>query len=275
MKNLIQQLIDQCPGDWLDVLQREYAISVARDGDLASLKYSQIESPMGEPIAQQCRGMVVDVLRGQVVAWPYDKFWNHGEAGAAQIDWGTARVQEKLDGSLMILYSVDQDWRVASSGHPTAGGSFGSCESYTFRDAFWQVALDLGVNVWRLDPAITYMLELCHGPNRVVVRHDRPRLVLHGARDLATGRELNRTQLEASASHSRCELVREFPLRSIADCLAAAEALDPIRQEGFVVVDGAFHRVKIKSPQVRDPPPHEGRGDATPCRRTVADRRDW
>jgi hypothetical protein len=263
MKNLVQELMLEHPTGWLAILEGDLKVHVVRDGSLASLMYDPAESPMRDPLVQQCHGMVVDVDRRRVVAWPYNKFWNHGEAGAETIDWATARVQEKLDGSLMLAYSVDGDWRVASSGHPTAGGPFGA-RSYTFRDAFWQVSLDLGVSVSYLDPAVTYMLELCHAPNRIVVRHERPRLVLHGARDLVSGRELPRVELEASAGAARCEVVREFSISSIADCLAAAEALDPLQQEGFVVVDAGFHRVKVKCP--RYVILHHMKGEATPRR---------
>ena len=262
MKNLITDLMN-CEPNWLSVLENEFKIDIVRDGPLASLKYNQIESPMHEPIVQQCRGMVVDVDARRVLAWPYNKFWNHGEALADPIDWSTARVQEKLDGSLMILHHFAGDWRVASSGHPTAGGSFGA-EDYTFRDAFWQVAIDLEVDTRALDRDTTYMLELCHAPNRVVVRHDRPRLVMHGARNMLTGRELNRVELEAFADGARCEAVTEFPIGTIDACLSAAEALDPIKQEGFVVVDANFHRVKIKSP--RYVMLHHMKGEATPRR---------
>lgn len=263
MSNHVQQLIDAEPQRWLDILTEEFKIDAVRDGDLVSLKYNQIESPMHESIVQQCRGMVVDVARGQVLAWPYNKFWNHGEALAAPIDWSTARVQEKLDGSLMILHRHDGEWQVASSGHPTAGGSFGSDER-TFRDAFWQTIRGLGITVGVLDPDATYMLELCDAPNRIVVQHERPRLVLHGARWLITGEEFRPAALAHDARESGLELVREFPIASITDCLTAAEALDPIRQEGFVVVDGAFNRVKIKSP--RYVALHHLKGNATPRR---------
>ncbi len=102
------------------------------------------------------------------------------------------------------------------------------------------------------------------GGERWLVRHERPRLVLHGARDLVTGRELSRVELESFASAARCEVVREFPIRSIADCLVAADALDPLQQEGFVVVDGGFSRVKIKSPCYVIL--HHMKGEATPRR---------
>lgn len=262
MKNLVQQLMLDRP-DWLERLENDLHISVVRDGDLASLKYNQIESPMADPMVQQCRGMVVDVARKQVLAWPYNKFWNHGEHLADRLDWSTARVMEKLDGSLMILYFDRCGWRVASSGHPTAGGSFGA-DTRKFSDAFWQTwgAQDLQLD--DLDEQVTYMFELCDSPNRVVVRHDKPRLVLHGARDLDDGNEATRGDLEIIQWGIGCELVNEFPIGTIDGCLAAAEALDPLKQEGFVVVDGAFNRVKIKSP--RYVILHHLKGEATPRR---------
>ena len=263
MKNLVQELMHVQPAEWLSTLENDYKINVVRDGDVASLKYDQLESPMREPIVQQCRGMVVDVARRQILAWPYNKFWNHGETLAAPIDWATARVQEKLDGSLMILHWRDAAWTVASSGHPTAGGSFGA-DTRTFREAFWSVMSIQGIDVGGLDRSTTYMLELCDVPNRVVVRHEKPRLVLHGARSLESGEELTASALDIAAMRAGLELVRTFPISTVSDALAAAEALDPIQQEGFVVVDAACNRVKIKSS--RYVILHHMKGEATPRR---------
>lgn len=265
MLNLVQKLMSE-RADWLEYLVSQFKISVVRDGDLVSLKYNQIESPMYEPIVQQCRGMVADAAQRRVLAWPYNKFWNHGEAQAAPINWATARVQEKLDGSLMILYwaGVRDGWRVASSGHPTAGGAFGA-DTRTFSDAFWShVGADGRLWVRAADTRVTYMFELCDQPNRIVVQHARPRLVLHGARWTETGIELGREELGQHALNMHCELVEEFPIGAVDACLAAAEALDPIRQEGFVVVDDQFNRVKIKSP--RYVTLHRLKGEATPRR---------
>lgn len=263
MKNHVKDLMSDRPADWLAILENELKIHVVRDGDLASLKYNQIESPMADPLVQQCRGMVVDAERRRVIAWPYNKFWNHGEALAAPIDWATARVLEKLDGSLMILHVRDGIWSVASSGHPTAGGSFGS-DTRTFRDAFWQLASTLEIDTDMLDARATYMLELCDAPNRVVVRHEAPRLVLHGARWLDSGHEFTPSELHDAGNASGLEVVREFGIGSIGQCLAAAQALDPLAQEGFVLVDAMFNRVKIKSP--RYVILHHLKGEATPRR---------
>jgi hypothetical protein len=248
----IRALITQRPSDWLQHLEDHYKIKVVRDEGLVSLKYNQIESPMHEPIVQECRGMVIQEATGRILAHSYNKFWNHGESLADEIDWHTARVLEKLDGSLMQLWwdSDAEMWRVSSSGHPTAGGSFGS-DARTFAVAFWDnfKALDMRLPYRLVDQACTFMFELCDTPNRIVVRHDKPRIVLHGARDVQTGSELNHEQLRGVATSLNWELVKSYPIGSIADCLTAAEALDPVQTEGFVVVDANFHRVKIKSPR--------------------------
>jgi hypothetical protein len=252
--------------DWLTTLETVYKIKAVRDGDLVSLKYNQVESPMHEPIVQECRGMVVDVANARVLAHPYNKFWNHGEALAAEIDWSTAHVLEKLDGSLMILYWDPNAaiWTAASSGTPRGSGPFGDSESETFGEAFWRTFKALGMS---LPPEqaqrVCFMFEFCDAPNRIVVRHEKPRIVLHGARTYA-GEELPMAALESFGRAFNWEVVKSFPISSIADCLAAAETLDPIASEGFVVVDAKFNRVKIKSP--RYVLLHHMKGEATPRR---------
>jgi hypothetical protein len=236
--------------EWLPRLVDVYKVNAVTAGDLVSLKYDQIESPMHEPIVQECRGMVVHVPTGRILAHPYNKFWNLGETLAAAIDWGTARVQEKLDGSLMTLYwnHDEERWSVASSGQPVAGGAYGAESGRTFADAFWDVFNRSGM-LEPESPDQCYMFELCAPDNRIVVKYDAPRLVLHGARNLRTEKEPCRGWLEQAARSVRWELVNEHSVADAAAATDAAAALDPTRQEGFVVVDGGFNRVKIKSPR--------------------------
>lgn len=268
----VRALIEAEQETWLTTLQEKYKIHVAQDGDLVSLKYNQIESPMAESIVQECRGMVVCTRRKQILAWPYVKFWNVGEHLAAQIDWTTARVQDKADGSLMLLmwdpeHDQREGWRVASSGHPTASGSFGS-DSRTFAQAFWDTWDELGME----SPSVgmrntTFMFEFCAQPNRIVVRHDKPRIILHGARERTDGQESDGVWIAGVCDLFKWEAIREFPLTSLDECLEAAAQLDPLQQEGFVVVDAAFNRVKIKSP--RYVALHHLKGDALTTRRAI------
>lgn len=259
----VASLIASEPTRWLSILVDQFHINAvySEDGELVSLKYNQIESPMHEPIVQECRGMVVHVPTGTILAHPYNKFWNHGEALAAPIDWSSARVLEKLDGSLMTLYHHGGEWCVASSGHPTAGGSYGE-EARTFNNAFWDTWADLGMFTPATASAhICFMFEFCADAHRIVCRHGSPRIVLHGARNLVTGRELDLLELQVIADWHAWECVKSHSLESADAALSAAVDLDPIAHEGFVVVDEKFNRVKIKSP--RYVALHHMKGEAT------------
>lgn len=246
----VAALIETRP-DWLEFLVEEYKISANRAGDLVSLKYDQIESPMHEPIVQECRGMVVDLSRDKILAHPYNKFWNYGDVPAAEIDWNTAKVFEKLDGSLMILFWNDATgaWQVASSGTPDAGGSYGRDSDRTFADAFWETFDDLGMEYPQRQD-LCYMFEYCAPDNRIVVRYEEPTIVLHGARNMETGQELAHRELQGLGENHRWRVVQAFDVNSSsAAVVALATELDPLSTEGFVVVDAAFNRVKVKSPR--------------------------
>ena len=90
--------------------------------NLVLFKYDQVNSPMDNPVVQECRGIILDEADDwRVIARPFTKFYNYGEPNAASIDWTTARVQEKVDGSLCAFYHYKGDWHVATTGTPDAG----------------------------------------------------------------------------------------------------------------------------------------------------------
>lgn len=214
--------------------------------DLVLLKYDQIESPFAEPLVRECRGLILNQNQNwDIVSFPYTKFFNHGEGHAAPIDWASATIYEKVDGSLITLYNWNGSWQVATSGTPDGATRVGDAP-FTFAELFWKTFNGSGYMLDAFDPSICYMFELCSPWNRVVVPHQNERIVLHGARSLVTGLELS-PQVQAAAVGVEC--VRSFPIQNIDDCLKAANALNPMQQEGFVVVDANYNRVKVKSPQ--------------------------
>ena len=212
--------------------------------NLVLLKYSQIDSPMAEPVVRECRGLILDEADDwRPVSFPYGKFFNYAEPLAAAIDWDTARVYEKLDGSLMTLYRYADRWHVASRNVPDAGGPAGDAD-FTMADLFWQTWRDLGYALPPADADRCYMLELLTPHNRIVVQHASSRIVLHGVRRMSDLTELP----PASAAALGWEVVRTYPLTTLDHILTAAAALDPFRAEGYVVCDAAFNRVKVKAP---------------------------
>lgn len=212
--------------------------------ELMHLVYCQIASSAhaGHPIVNECRGLILNARTLEVVSHPFHRFYNDGEAVAAPIDWGSARVQDKLDGSLTVLYHYAGAWHVATKGSPDAGGPVLG-HTMTFRELFWSTWGHQHLGLPDLDPDFTYVFELTSPLNRVVVAHDDHRLTLLGVRSRVTGQEFPASAFPA------LNPVREHPLGSLVDVRAAAEVLNPIAAEGFVVVDRHFNRVKIKSPR--------------------------
>ena len=236
-------------GKTLEDLKAEYGIKARPHGTIEglwSIKYNQIESPMGEAIVQECRGIILDENDNwSVVARPFDKFFNHGEGHAHDIEWGSARVFEKVDGSLMILYFYEGEWHIASSGTPDAAGRLQIGE-HTFASLFWETFRRMGLTLPGEDQQhITFMFEMTSPYNRVVVRYTEASLTLLGARCRITGRDFCLETTDVSRGYP---VVRSYSLSSLEAILATMDDIDPMDQEGYIVRDATGNRIKIKSP---------------------------
>ena len=219
----------------------------SRFPNLVLLKYDQLESDMDDPMVCQCRGVILDEAdRWRIISRPFDKFWNVHEGRAAAIDWGTARVQEKLDGSLMQLYWYQGQWHVGTSGTPDATGDVGGF-GFTFEQLFWRVWREQGCTLPSVHQQhLTFLFELCTPYNRVVVQHPGNSLRLIGVRDRESGNEY--AMLPEAAAGRMWRPVQEFPLTTIESVLSTFDTMKPLEQEGYVVVDTQFRRVKVKHP---------------------------
>jgi RNA ligase len=232
----------------LEKLCEAFAIKASRHKEISNLvcfKYHQIDSPMAEIVAQQARGLILDEAKDwAIVSYSYSKFFNYGEGHAAPIDWATARVYDKLDGSLMVLYPYDGKWQVQSSGTADASGRVGAA-NLTFRELFWQTWETLG---YALPPVMPYSLsfEMLTPFNRIVVPQKEARLILHGVRNLETFQEEDPATW---ASKHKWEAVKTYSFHSWEALLAASQTLKPEIGEGYIVCDATFQRVKVKSPQ--------------------------
>jgi T4 RnlA family RNA ligase len=237
-------------GDVLDLSER-FAIDAKYHvgySQLVMLKYDQISSPFGEPIVRECRGVILDQSRNwNVVSRPFDKFFNFGEGLAAPIDWEMAKVEEKVDGSLMTLYHYDDAWRVASSGTPDASGNVNGLPT-TFAQLFWQTWEKSNRNGSSLllpplgSEDLCFMFELTTPYNRVVVQHTEPKLTLLAVRNRKTG---------VYDFHERWAhyypSVKRYELRDLEEVQAALKQQNGLKQEGFVIVNPDGSRVKMKN----------------------------
>jgi len=256
-----------------DNLKEDFGINYKRHNkypNLISFKYNQIDSPKGHPIVMEARGIILDESDNwNIIAHPFNRFFNDGEGFAAKIDWDTARIYEKADGSLCIVYPYDNKWNVASSGMPDAsGGINGLCLDnaewhprkgvskpipQTFAEYFWQTISLYGNNTpLHRTPAgqiknYCFMFELMGSLNRIVVNHKEPHVVILGARNLQHDYELTPEEVYCLLEKS-FPYVKEFPPQDLTTLLSSFEHMSPLSQEGYVVVDAQFNRVKIKHP---------------------------
>lgn len=235
-------------------------VKEAADGRRVLFKYDMIDSPLGNPLCQEARGLILD--RGdnwKVLSWPFRKFFNLGEGHAAPIDLATARVLEKVDGTCITCYYWDGKWRVQTLGMIDADGAVNNVfPPTTFAELFYRV-LGCGLDsIFSIDSALTpsfiYTFELATPYNRVVTRYDKERIVLLSIRDMETLSELTSDQFLSHYHKILCiapivELPRShsIALTSLAEVADLAAAL-PQMDEGYVVVDANFNRVKVKNP---------------------------
>lgn len=222
--------------------------------NLCLFKYD-IFASFADPLVRECRGIVLDEKdEWNVVSRAFDKFFNFGEGHAADIDWPTARVQEKLDGSLCVLYHYDGQWHVATSGSPDASGLVQQAGAHidiafgdrSFADYFWDTFdAEGGMMPDKKYRNFCFVFELMGQANRVVVVHDREWMRLLAIRDRVTGLELD---IEEYWGLVKIAPVRSFPLRNVEEIITSFEHISPVSQEGYIVVDGKRDRIKIKHP---------------------------
>jgi RNA ligase len=137
----------------------------------------------------RCRGLIVNFVTNEVVARPFDKFFNYSQAGAPSWPLDTlVTVADKLDGSLGILYPAGE----------------GSCEGGCGSSTRWAIATrgsftsEQAVEGTRMlhemypeyePPAgFTQLFEIIYPENRIVLDYEGERdLVLLGAVHNETG----------------------------------------------------------------------------------------
>ena len=95
-------IIQNNPNTWRQIIEQK-RIKIKEDGVLAIFNYD-IKADFRDPVVQESRGIIINTDTATVVCWPFNKFGNYSENYAAEIDWNTARVLEKVDGSIVKLW---------------------------------------------------------------------------------------------------------------------------------------------------------------------------
>jgi hypothetical protein len=252
----IQWFIEQNP-DWERILrEKPYCLNITRDRmfgrNLIMFKYNQIESDFMNPLVRECRGLILDEDTLEKVSIPFFKFGNAGEPYCPEIDWNHSWVGSKIDGSLIKVVRLGDRLLISTNGtidafKATLAEQLG-CRAKSFGELFVEALktdnLMTDTFLGLLEEGKTYMFELTSPYNRVVVSWPETRLYFLGVRDNET---LQETYFLEDCLSRMFKTPEVFFLGSLDECIKAASALD-CNEEGYVVCDRNFNRVKVKSP---------------------------
>ena len=223
---------------------------------LILLKYNQLESDFYNPIVRECRGIILDIADENnpfVACYAFNKFGNYGEGYADNIDWSTARIQEKVDGSILKVWFDTRmsKWMLSTNGTINAFECplpFAFKDVETFGDAFVRGVskeepfdpsmLDFAED-HKLNNEDTYVFELIGPYNKVVVQY--PLDVYH----IGTRKNKSSFNYEEMDIFIGIKKPKIYQFSSIEETVEFAKTLSS-QEEGFVVVDGNWNRVKIK-----------------------------
>ena len=222
------------------------------------LKYDQLVSPtlMALPEMQDCRGIILEKGTWKVMSLAFRKFFNSEEGNAHKIDWKTAHVLEKLDGSLIQVYWDEhkQTWFAGTTGTAEGEGEVNNKMGTTFNDLFWDTLdkkYELSKETWTKLHAknFCYIFELTTPYNIVVKPHGESSATLLSIRNLDDLTEISYDNLILHGEMMDLPVVTAYDLNvsKIGDLKNTLENM-PWSEEGYVVVDANFNRVKVKNP---------------------------
>jgi len=216
------------------------------------LKYNQIESDMSIPEVQDCRGLILEKNTWNVLSLAFRKFFNSGETHAAKIDWDTAHILNKEDGTMIQVYWDwhDMMWYAGTTGTANGEGEVNNKYGTTFNDLFWDTVNNkYTFNECLLNKDLIYVFELCTPYNIVVTPHGESSAKLLAVRNRLTLKELSQVDLFMVSESLGIPLVKSYDLNvGNADELAKTLVGMPWSEEGYVVRDVNDNRVKIKNP---------------------------
>jgi T4 RnlA family RNA ligase len=178
-------------------------------------------------ITLACRGLILDGDY-KIVARPFQKFFNLGEFENQIVPNDFFEVFEKMDGSLGVLYWIENKPHIATR------GSFVSEQSQVATEMLHTQYTDV---IPLLDKSKTYLFEIIYPENRIVLDYGNERkLVLLAIVDTETG-------VETPLENIGFEMVNRYD--GLND-LSKLKELEEANKEGFVVKFKNGYRLKVK-----------------------------
>lgn len=241
--------------DWKEILSNEpYNLKISCDGEYVLMKYDMRTADFSSPIVREARGIIFKVGEWEYpVCHPFNKFFNYGETFSDHVDWNSAVVSEKIDGSLMKLWFDENKWHLSTNGSIDAYKTTFNDRGTTFGELFEKALLlnettftELTVD---LDTNYTYMFELVSPLSRIVIPYETTDIYYLGCRNKRTDKEYPFFSKDLDIVFVKnIKTPKVYRMNTLSQVLTASADL-PWDEEGYVVCDKLCNRVKIKSPK--------------------------
>lgn len=171
-----------------------------------------------------CRGLITD-LKGNIVSWPFKKFFNVGENGITfdKLPFDEFEATKKMDGSLGISYQVD------GTSYISTRGSFVSEQAVAANEILWKK-----YRSYAFDPNLTYLWEIIYPENKIVVDYKGLRdIVLLEVTRTSDGRSVGRDEVAKIGGEIRCPVVESLDVKR--DQLTGYGKTNLADSEGMVI----------------------------------------
>lgn len=247
METLLEQYVNTHE-NWYEELRRDpYNLKIKQENDLYLFKYNQYDSDLSLPLVQEARGQILcKTKEGKFETWchSFDKFFNYGEPNAATLN-NDITVYEKIDGTLCNLWfnhSTDS-WQWSTNGNINAADMILADGKTTLLNEILSVFITSEYFMrYYLPTNYTYMFELVTPLNPLTIYYPETKLYYLSSRNLDDNLEddYNWFELVGIAASPK-----SFPLASLD--YNKLRQLAQEQDEGIVVRDSDYNRVKIKS----------------------------
>ena len=229
----LQNLLVSGFSDW-----KKYGeVSTDIDNDLTIFNYTQKCQFEGRWnfFERISRGLILNNKTGEIVARPFDKFFNWLEKGE-KAKGHIVNITEKWDGSLGILYRVNDGYRISTRG------------KFHSPQAEWATEfLNENYDLSDLPSEITLLFEIIYPENRIVIDYDDfEGLVLLAARNRFTGEyyPFYPAVLEMG-EHYGFQVPKVYNFNNVAEIIEKTAKIDA-DQEGWVAEFSSGQRFKFK-----------------------------
>lgn len=245
-------------GKTLTDLKQEYHIDSIVNNELGVVVFNYTPlTPLNTEIGKEARALFLQLKTWFVVGKSIGGFLDiHNKDINLTLDkfnWDGAKAYNKYDGCLVVLYHYKEQWRLG-----TRFSTDGKCNVFSpnsgeseihWIDVFKNTLVEYGMQweyfVTLLDEYKYYTFELCTPWNRNTVIYPNSLIKLLAIVDSNTLLEDDINEPKLKVFEPEFELVSS--LEDVYSLISKND--DPIENEGFVVVDKNFNRIKVKNPR--------------------------